>query len=407
MINLVDLGRPATRFAALPLVGELPAPDLRRRGLERVAFGLTQVASAIACALVLPAGHGLSAVAIAAALLFVAGTGFHLRLTIGMVSCQQAAFVLLAFTVPLNLLPAATLLLTLASLRDGPLWTRVLVAGMNSWYAVIGAALLALLAPGSATWGRWPQYAVAFGGALVAATAIYYLRSLIRHHDFQLREELAVLGVDITLTPIGLAAATDVRSAPGGAVTLMLSATALLALVGREHVRRHAETERALSDPLTGLGNRAHFDQAGAACLSRCLRSGQDGALLLIDLDNFKLVNDTHGHQAGDVALQFFADALRESTRAGDTAARIGGDEFAVILAEPIDEAGASQAAEALRRRLSRPLALDGGKLVNVEFALGHALFGTSCTLDQAFARADDALYADKRAHKSGGAIRY
>jgi len=88
------------------------------------------------------------------------------------------------------------------------------------------------------------------------------------------------------------------------------------------------------TDELTGLANRRHFDQALAANLSLARRHGLGGVLALFDLDNLKLVNDGHGHAAGDRVLQRMAEVIRASIRATDLAARLGGDEFAVLLTQ-------------------------------------------------------------------------
>jgi diguanylate cyclase (GGDEF)-like protein len=95
----------------------------------------------------------------------------------------------------------------------------------------------------------------------------------------------------------------------------------------------YAEMQRlATHDPLTGLANRALFEDELEAAVARSARSGEPLALLLLDLDGLKMINDGWGHGAGDAALRAVARALRETIRAGDLACRVGGDEFAVIL---------------------------------------------------------------------------
>ena len=94
-----------------------------------------------------------------------------------------------------------------------------------------------------------------------------------------------------------------------------------------------AELSRlALTDSLTGLSNRRHFDQVVAAETSRIARHGGEASLAILDLDHFKRFNDLHGHPAGDAALQQFAALLREHVRVHDTVARVGGEEFAVLM---------------------------------------------------------------------------
>lgn len=86
-------------------------------------------------------------------------------------------------------------------------------------------------------------------------------------------------------------------------------------------------------DSLTGLRNRRSFDQAMMVQVARCRRYGEQASLLLIDLDGFKQINDTHGHKTGDDVLKAVAGAIEERVRTTDFAARIGGDQFAVLLA--------------------------------------------------------------------------
>ena len=91
-------------------------------------------------------------------------------------------------------------------------------------------------------------------------------------------------------------------------------------------------SEQALRDPLTGLSNRRHLDTVLAATLERCRSEGQPLSLLLLDIDHFKSINDAHGHSTGDLVQQAMAQLLLQHVRPEDTACRLGGEEFVVVL---------------------------------------------------------------------------
>ena len=155
----------------------------------------------------------------------------------------------------------------------------------------------------------------------------------------------------------------------------------------------------AMHDTLTGLANRALFDEILAQQVEMCKRTGSHVALLFIDLDGFKAVNDLHGHQQGDALLQAVALRLADEVRASDVIARFGGDEFALILAHTGVEA-ASQVADKLVDALSLPYRL-GMLAVEVSVSIGVAVYPAS-GLDAAglLRRADEMLYASKNAGK-------
>ena len=387
--------------------GDRTTPELLLK--ERLIFGGGFLLTAGVCALLLPGGHGFSSLAPLALILLALSMRFNVqRSSNSWTSCEQAAFVMVAFTLPLNLLPAAMFACGLITQprRPKPVLTAI-VTGCNSWAGVVAALLLSALAPGLASWHQWPRYVIAFGGQIFAAVLIFALRERIRLRRMPLEDGISAVLIDASLTPIGLVAAVELHTAPGASVALMFGATALLALTHHEHRQRIVQTERALRDPLTGLANRALFAEAGAACELRCRRNSQQAALLLVDLDDFKRVNDTLGHRAGDEVLCAFADRMRGATRAVDVPARVGGDEFALILAEPIAIDAARQVAEDLRARFSAPIELSNGQLIRVHASIGLALFGSTTPLDAATAQADAALYEEKlvaQAQRGGNA---
>jgi diguanylate cyclase (GGDEF)-like protein len=164
---------------------------------------------------------------------------------------------------------------------------------------------------------------------------------------------------------------------------------------------RHLE-HQAFHDPLTGLANRLLFmDRVKHACSRR----GGDVAVLYIDLDDFKWVNDNLGHDAGDELLVGVAERIRGALRAEDTPARLGGDEFAVLLIDISEEAHARVVAERLLRSLERPLRV-GGRERTVHASLGVAM-APSGTLsgDEVVRNADVAMYVSKHGGKRGYSI--
>ena len=167
--------------------------------------------------------------------------------------------------------------------------------------------------------------------------------------------------------------------------------------IALENARLHAVVrEQAVTDPLTELANRRRFMAALGTELQRAERFGESVALVLADLDNFKSVNDTFGHQTGDRVLSSFADVLRERVRDIDLAARLGGEEFAILLPET-DMAGGERLAERLRdavERLRLPEAK--GTRIAVTASFGVAAYPDSANAADLLAAADAALYSAK-----------
>jgi diguanylate cyclase (GGDEF)-like protein/PAS domain S-box-containing protein len=182
---------------------------------------------------------------------------------------------------------------------------------------------------------------------------------------------------------------------------ILVSSSAALVRVVLEHGSIQREMVRqARIDPLTGLLNRRAFMDDMARRIDRLEVEGLPGALMFIDLDNFKALNDTRGHDAGDEALRIAARLLRSSTRPSDLVARLGGDEFAVWL-DGADEFVAAERAEALRAEAPRALApITEGRVAPVTMSIGIAARwpGRGEDVDALLVRADQAMYAVKRA---------
>jgi diguanylate cyclase (GGDEF)-like protein len=161
-----------------------------------------------------------------------------------------------------------------------------------------------------------------------------------------------------------------------------------------ESARETAE-QQALTDPLTGLSNRRAMD----AALSKLVWARESFALMHLDLDFFKSINDTHGHAAGDFVLTSVASVLRSETRTNDLVARLGGDEFVVILSKTVDRGIISQIAARIVDRISQPMTF-AGKTCQVSASIGVAI-STDYHLPDADMMAGDAdlaLYTAKRA---------
>ena len=122
--------------------------------------------------------------------------------------------------------------------------------------------------------------------------------------------------------------------------------------------------------------------------------------LLFVDLDDFKMVNDAFGHDAGDRTLQEVAVRLRRSVRASDTVARLGGDEFAVLIEDAAGESEVREALDRIEAALLEPLESAGGS-VTVRASIGRALAGGADDADAILRAADQAMYGAKRAAKS------
>ncbi len=173
----------------------------------------------------------------------------------------------------------------------------------------------------------------------------------------------------------------------------------IVQLVDVTDIKRSQEQMERLAyyDPLTGLANRRLFMDRLEQALQRSLRSGKPSAVLFLDLDQFKKINDTHGHDAGDMLLKVVADRLRNSVRREDTVARLGGDEFNVLLHEVRDVDAAGQVAENLLQALCKPVTTENITL-SVTTSIGIAMLPSDGTDAAALVqRADHAMYQAKQ----------
>ncbi|NML17732.1 GGDEF domain-containing protein [Azohydromonas caseinilytica] len=265
---------------------------------------------------------------------------------------------------------------------------RVLFARIAEWESTLGPLLQQALDGGPAT-APLPLPAIAHMRRLLLEAEEVEL-SRLRWHD-------------------------EIRRTQNTYLQLVLGATLLLALVGglllqqrtRALVQAGLRAEKALEeaslrDPLTGAYNRRGLDQHLERLLRDARRQQQPLAVLALDLDGFKAINDNHGHAAGDTVLREIVARLHGTLRAEDLVTRPGGDEFVVALQAPVDEAQAWATAQRLLQAVSRPLPLPGGATARLSASIGLAQFPRDGGCAQALlAAADTASYAAKRGGKN------
>lgn len=152
----------------------------------------------------------------------------------------------------------------------------------------------------------------------------------------------------------------------------------------------------AMEDPLTGLANRRAFNEILKGSLSRARRGGKKTALLLVDLDGLKQLNDTLGHDRGDLVLQKVAERLRESVRSGDVVCRLGGDEFSVV-ADAVDGPGTvEEMADRIMLEIQQPFTI-GNIPVDLSVSIGIGIYPSDAeNAESLYKRTDEALYRAK-----------
>lgn len=199
------------------------------------------------------------------------------------------------------------------------------------------------------------------------------------------------------------AAARPIPSAEGDATDIIFAGRDVSLRVAAEQALKASRDEleaQAHLDSLTGLANRRQFDERLAHALGRSRRQGLAVALMYMDIDHFKQVNDGHGHAAGDEVLRVFGQRLSACVRSGDLVARLGGDEFVVL----IEDLSAPETAEAIAGKLieamRESIAVEGARL-QVTTSIGIAYSAHPAVAKTLAAAADAALYAAKSAGRN------
>lgn len=154
--------------------------------------------------------------------------------------------------------------------------------------------------------------------------------------------------------------------------------------------------QAALTDGLTGMQNRRYFDDALREYLTEFRRIGKPIGLMILDLDHFKQVNDTHGHDVGDEVLRCVANTLRDMTRYHDVVARLGGEEFAVV-APNMDHEQLFKLAERIRKAVAAQTVQSGNLRLKVTTSVGLAVWDGKEAGEDFYRRADKQLYQAKR----------
>ena len=218
----------------------------------------------------------------------------------------------------------------------------------------------------------------------LAWTAVAFYTTEFSHPSIALWNEAAALSIFVI---VGLSLATVRRERD----RLQSANTRINQLLENE-------AKIARTDPLTGLPNSREFLERLAPELARSTRDGKPLGVMYVDLDNFKLVNDRHGHAAGDAVLRKIADALRSTLRGSDVPARLGGDEFSVLLWQP-ERDGVEAAGHRVLQAIEQAAA--DYPDCNVSASVGIAWFAKPpATPEETLKLADDAMYVAKESGK-------
>lgn len=187
------------------------------------------------------------------------------------------------------------------------------------------------------------------------------------------------------------------------AQSALRSVAGLVERLGRQQALIDTLQAQAVTDALTGLLNRRGFMVRLETMLANARRYGETGLLIYIDLDDFKPVNDSLGHAAGDAVLRFAAAILGRNVRQGDFVARLGGDEFAVVLGRS-DPAHGIKRVRILEHLMNAAVVPWQGRAIPMRASFGVRTFTAGDTADGLLAAADNAMYRAKR-QRAGGPV--
>ncbi len=290
---------------------------------------------------------------------------------------------------------AQPLALALITIAGAPLYLPLLVLARRPGFSRRALLTASLIGVGQMSAMTWAGGGLASGFELQVLWFVPVLVSLLPVSDILLVLATALGGWEAA-NVLGAGSAPVAASAHWGfaivaATTLLVNAAGVGYVFGQLRAVSDRFRRRSVRDSLTGLGNRAQLaEHEHEAC-----GEGRTGAAFIIDIDDFKLVNDAFGHHAGDELLRGVADRLRAHARSGDLLARAGGDEFALIAREVAGPSQATALADRLLGTCQDPFAL-GEFRAHVSVTVGVALLADAATVDEALRDADLALYAAK-----------
>ncbi|WP_374439369.1 diguanylate cyclase domain-containing protein [Pseudomonas panipatensis] len=294
---------------------------------------------------------------------------------------------ILAITTPIGI--SAALGAAITRWRQGSFPAMLYLFGFGLVLSSVSVSVmraLGLVQPSPTTAYLFPV-SVALESILFSFALTSRIQELKREHSLALEQADREKSARMTLlqnAQIDLAQAVAARTAE------LTQANRLLR--EREAQLRHA----AHNDPLTGLPNRRYLVEHAEQALNHAQRHGETLALMLIDLDHFKPINDTHGHDVGDFMLQNVGHRLRQCVRTNDCVARLGGDEFAALIAGPDAEGHAREIAARLLSELADPVSFDSLEL-RITPSIGVAIYPHHAQqFSKLYKAADQALYQVK-----------
>jgi diguanylate cyclase (GGDEF)-like protein len=309
-------------------------------------------------------------------------------------------------------------------------WLRI-SAGLALGVLVSSSLMLVSLQPVNAwapLWSQsWPLDLTLIGASLTLVAYLLASEGLLRWSERRARWAGPAAGVAFAAFLRLVVGDDDSFGAPdtmpglpsphagwlaGIAAAVSLSVVRFMSRIERHLAERADGLERSLRqansdlqkiayhDALTGLPNRLVFEDKLVAAVGRADQARERLAVLFIDLDGFKPINDSFGHSSGDAVLRQVGDRLRRISRSADTMARVGGDEFLMLLEGEVDEQNAAQVATRMLATLSEPYSI-GSREVVISCSIGIVFYPDGGAQPKLIARADAAMYAAKRA---GGA---